>query len=252
MKKINLILAFIVISFFVFSQNKIVYLVTLDWPPYISSTAKDSSPQLANYGYVAEIAYEAFKKAGYELKIDFKPWERAVKEATDGDYDGLFPEYYGEERKKDFVFSDPFPGGPLGFYKRKDFKIKFSSLKDLKDYKIGVVRGYINTVEFDNATYLQKEDVVDDETNIKKLYFGRINLIVIDKFVGEYLIKTKFPNYYDELEFLEPPLEVKDLYIVFSKKSKDYQQKLKDFNKGLAEIKKSGLIDKILKKQGFK
>ena len=75
--------------------------------------------------------------------------------------------------------------------------------------------------------------------------------IFIDKFVANYLIKTKFPQSANELEFLEPPLEVKPLYIVFSKKAPNYQQKTKDFNEGLDKLQKDGTIKVIMKKYGF-
>lgn len=230
---------------------KSVRLVSLDWPPYIGSEIRDGSPMVPNNGYVAEIVIEAFKRVGYSTTVAFRPWERAVAEATQGIYDGLFPEYYGEERKTDFIYSDPFPGGPVGLMKRKDSPISFKTLQDLKGYRIGVVSGYINTAEFDAAAFLTKDEAVDDETNLRKLIFKRIDLIFIDRYVGEYLVRTSFPEAVGQLEFMEPALEVKPLYIVFSKKAPGVTQKIKDFNQGLALITADGTVAKIMEKRGF-
>jgi ABC-type amino acid transport substrate-binding protein len=229
--------------------EKTVRLVSLDWPPYIGSSITDGSPSKPNNGYVAELVVEAYKRMGYKVVIDFKPWARALEESTNGLYDGLFPEYYGEERKTDFIYSNPFPGGPVGLMKRKDFKFTYTSLKDLKGYTVGVVTDYINTAEFDAATHFKKEAVVDDETNIRKLYAKRVDFIFIDKYVALDIIRTKYPEYEKEFEFIE--LEVKPLYIVFSKKAAGVQAKLNDFNAGLAAITKDGTVKAILAKHGF-
>jgi polar amino acid transport system substrate-binding protein len=237
----------------ILAQAKKVTLTTLDWEPYIGE-------KLAGKGYVYEIVSEAFKSVGYQVNINFYPWARAVDEAESGRADGLFPEYYGDERKANFVFSAPFPGGPVGLLARKESKITFpadpqkeqtKALQWMKQYSFGVVRDYINTKEFDAASFLKKDVSDSDEQNIKKLLAKRTDLIFIDKFVAQYLIKTTFPTSANELEFLEPPLEVKPLYIVFSKKAPGYEQKMKDFNEGLDKLQKAGTIKAIMKKYGF-
>jgi len=236
---------------FTAAQSKNAVLVSLDWPPYIGSSIKDGNPAVPNFGYVSELVTAAFKEGGYELRTDFKPWERALHEATIGIYDGLFPEYFSSEREKDFVYSDAFPGGPVGLMRRSEKNIAFKTLRDLAPYTIGIVSGYINTDEFDAATWLKKDPAVDDETNIRKLMGKRLDLIFIDRYVGEYLIETKFPELKGKLVFIEPGLEVKPLYIVFSRKAKDYETKLKAFNTGLAKLKATGKIEAIMRAHGF-
>jgi len=235
------------------AAEQTVRLATLAWEPYVG-------PDLENKGYVSEIAVEAFKRAGYTTITTFYPWARAVKTAEYGEADGVFPEYYDERRKESFVFSDPFPGGPVGLYKRKDMHISYpvdpridqtKALFGLKQYRFGVVRGYINTREFDAADFLRKDEVFSDELNIKKLYNRRIDFMFIDKFVAEHLIQHKFPQYDAELEFMEPPLENKQLYIAFSKQAVNYKEKLSAFNRGLAQITADGTLAAIMKRHGF-
>lgn len=227
------------------AEDRPVRLASLDWAPYIGKNLPDQ-------GYIAVIAREAFKRMGHKVEIAFLPWARALEESRKGYYDGLFPEYYSESRKKEYVFSNKFPGGPIGFYKRKESNISYKTLEDLKPYSIGVVRGYINTEAFDKADYLTKDPASSDEINIKKLERLRLDLIVIDKFVAAYIISNKYPAFLDKLEFLEPPLEVKPLYIAFSKQSEGYEKRVKRFNQGLKEIYDDGTMDKILEKYGFK
>jgi ABC-type amino acid transport substrate-binding protein len=44
---------------------------------------------------------------------------------------------------------------------------------------------------------------------------------------------------------------VKPLYIVFSRKAPGFEQKLKDFNEGLARLERTGTLRAILRKYGF-
>ncbi|WP_230400424.1 substrate-binding periplasmic protein [Zooshikella ganghwensis] len=245
------------------SERPTIVLSSLNWAPYIGQDMPDK-------GYVYEVVKEAFARSGANVDVLFFPWARALHVARHGHVDGLFPEYYDKERKTEFIFSDPFPGGPVGFYKRRDRDIKFSSdpqknlskaLQDLKEYKFGVVRGYINTKEFDDADYLKKEfddadylkkeESISDNVNLKRLYKDRVQLIFIDKYVAQYIIATRYPWYSLELEFMNPALEIKELYIVFSKKAKDYQKKLALFNSGLKQIKEDGTMEEIMSKHGF-
>jgi polar amino acid transport system substrate-binding protein len=214
------------------ANTQTIYLNSLEWPPYIGKN-------LPNQGYVAQFVKSAFAIEGIKLEIKFLPWMRAYKNAKSGISDGLFPEYYSTENEKDFFYSKPFPGGPIGFYKRKDNPIKFSKLVELQSKRIGVVRGYINTKMFDLATYLDKHEATTDHINLKKLYFKRLDLIVIDKNVADHLIEKNNPDFRSSLEFMYPILEEKPLYIVFSKKSKNVKLNLFHFNKGALKLLKN-------------
>nr|WP_230413477.1 transporter substrate-binding domain-containing protein [Zooshikella ganghwensis] len=109
----------------------------------------------------------------------------------------------------------------------------------------------MNTKEFDDADYLKKEESISDNVNLKRLYKDRVQLIFIDKYVAQYIIATRYPWYSLELEFMNPALEIKELYIVFSKKAEDYQKKLALFNSGLKQIKEDGTMEEIMSKHGF-
>ncbi|MGE4518206.1 MAG: substrate-binding periplasmic protein [Desulfobacteraceae bacterium] len=246
MKRKLLILFFIAAVFStssLFAAEKIK-LSSLDWEPYIGKS-------LQNEGYVAELVKKAFEISGYEATIEYLPWARAVEMAREGEYDGYLPEYYADSLHEDFLVSSPFPGGPLVFFKLKGKSISWSRLEDLKPYNIGVVRGYVNTEEFDNAQYLKKDPVKDDLTNLKKLGAGRIDLMVADKFVGLYLIQKELPQYVNKIEAVEPVLEQKDLFLCISKKTENSDQKIKAFNEGLEKLKANGMLNKILEKHGF-
>lgn len=223
---------------------KNVSLAVLNWNPY-------AGEKLENYGFGAEIISEAFSRSGYTTEFHFMPWMRALKDTEIGKYDAVCFGYYSKQRAKTYAFSEPYAQSSLVLYKHKDSQISYSTLEDLKPYQIGVVRGFVNTVEFDSADYLQKQEVHNEVLNMKKLLNKRVDLIVIDKFIAQYLLNTMFKENKEDFEALEPPLETKPLYLMFSRNVKKFVQKLEDFNLGLQKIESDGTIDIIMEKHGF-
>ena len=228
----------------------VVRLATLDWEPYIGQKLRDQ-------GYTAALIREAYRDQGWDVKIEFYPWARALHLAKTGAVDGLMPEYFNASRKSEFNYSFPFPGGPLVLYKRKDDAVAFSTdpakdqdraLRALREKRFGVVRGYLNTPVFDAAAYLTKEAASDDATNLRKLVYKRIDLAVIDQRVAEYLIRTQYPEYAGKLEPMQPALADNPLYIAFSLKAPQHNQARVAFNRGLARMKADGRIDALYKK----
>jgi ABC-type amino acid transport substrate-binding protein len=255
MKRFVLVIL-LIIGLLTFSANaaeKKVTIATLNWEPYVGQ-------KLKNLGFTSDIIQKAFEKKGYTVEFKFYPWARGIKMTEDGRCDGIYPAYFNKEREKKFIYSTSFGSGAVGFYKRKDKPIAFSAnpikkpveaLKALKQYRIGLVRGYANTKEIDEADYLIKDVATSDETNLKKLFKKRLDLVFIDKYVARYIMHQKYPHFIDELEFMTPPLDEKQLYICFSRKVKGLETAIEAFNQGIKEIKASGEFEQIMESHGF-
>lgn len=245
------ILVFSIINFsIVFSseknstQNYDFHFSSLDWPPYIG---KD----LINQGYVSELIHTAYSNSGKKISVKYYPWARAIHLASIGQVNGILPQYYTNERTKNYVFSDPFPGGPLVLLKLKTNKANPKTLMDLKNYKLGVVRSYANTKEIDAANFIQKFTVENDWENITILFNKRVDFIVIDLNVAKHLIKINKPEWLDQIDYPKPSLERKNLHIAFPKSDKNHKEAVKAFNQGLKKLIQSGQLDKIRKKYGI-
>ncbi len=226
------------------AENKEVSLATLNWAPYVGK-------KLENHGFTAEIVSEAFKRAGYQVEIKFMPWKRVLSQVKLGKFDAGFPAYYSEERAKLYAVSDSFIDGPLVFYKRKDKSISYKTLEDLKPYKIGIVRGYVNTPEFDSADFLQKKLANSDEANLKKLFKEKIDLTIIDQFTAAHILNTSFSQGKGALDFIAPPLQLKTLHVIFSKESKEYEARVAAFNQGLKAIIQDGTLKMIVERHNL-
>ncbi len=230
-----------------------VELASLEWPPYIGAS-------LPQQGHIHQIVREALARRGLNLKVRYRPWARALALARQGEVIGLFPEYHDATREGDFAYSLPLPGGAVGFYKRRDADIEFSTdpridpdgaFRDLRAYRFGVVRGYVNNMTFDAADYLQRDLANSDELNLKKLAYGRVDLIFIDDLVAQYLLRTRLPEYAPQLEFMQPALEYKPLYIGFSRQHPQHDQVRKAFNLGLDSMREDGRLQAILRQHGI-
>jgi len=250
------------------AQPKKITLATLEWEPYIGS-------RMPRNGLTAEIVVEAFKRVGYSVDINFHSWSEALKLGESGQVEGIFPAYRSQSREADFVFSEPFAESPLGFYKksaavagpnisqlkRAEENIEFPEdpridqaavLRMMKQYKFGVVKGYVNTPEFDEATYLEKVVAASDEENLRNLINGVVDLIFIDRYVAKNIIVKKFPWHLQDYEFMHPALDNKPLYVGFSKKVAGHSKMLEDFNRGLRLVRDDGLLNRLANKYGLK
>jgi polar amino acid transport system substrate-binding protein len=223
-----------------YAADKKLSLAAAEYQPYYGE-------HLPNYGPVTEIIVKAFNKVNYEVSVSFYPWLRGEILAKEGVHDGMIPPWRTKAREAYFAFSEPLFPNELYFYKHKNTHAVFSKQSDLKAYKIGTVRGYANPDWFAEEG-LTLEEVSLDLHNLTKLAVGRIDLVLIDKKVAEFLINTEIPEHKNNLERIEPALESRMQYLTLSKKTDNYTKKLADFNKGLKLLKASGEYDKILSK----
>jgi sorbitol/mannitol transport system substrate-binding protein len=217
---------------------------------------------LPENGYVSELVTEAFKRRGYQVKIDFYPWARTQQLASEGKVDGLLPVFREEDqvRNPGFVYSNPLPGDTIGFLKKKSLLFSYTKaglekpgafLDSLKGYRVGMVRGGVSLPFLENNKSIVKEMGSNDIQNLDKLALDRVQLSLIDKYTAADLMAGQRPHLIGQFEFMTPPLAQRDFFIGFSPKSANYQQLVTAFNEGLEEVTRDGTLLAILKKHGF-
>ncbi|GAB3266343.1 substrate-binding periplasmic protein [Chitinimonas naiadis] len=220
--------------------GKPLVFVSTDYPPYFSES-------LPEEGTVAALSRAAFKSAGYDLTLVFRPWARLMREVSAGKYDGVVAVWYQADREKFLAYSSPVIDTHLGFYGRRDAELNVSNLQSLQTRLIGTVRGYANPPAFEAAA-LRTEDAVDDLTNLRKLDAARLDLVLIDRAVGNWLLRKELPAASARVMWLEPPVLTMPLYLGIAKQRKGYEKLVTDFNQGLAEIRRNGEYERILKR----
>ena len=215
------------------------------WPPFLS-------PDLPGQGVALEIVTEAFKREGYELKMNFVPWARAIDGVKKASYDVLVGTWWTDERTKFLSYSDPYLENRIKFIKRTGDDFEYSDMASLDGKKVGIIRGYGYGDNFLKATNFSRPETSDLIKNLKKLTAKRIDLTLEDEIVARALIADKSPKLLEKIEFTTNSLSVNKLHVTSGLKNTKHKAIIEAFNKGLKAIKADGTFDKILEKHKLK
>ncbi len=216
-------------------------LVTGELPPYATHERADD-------GIALHIVRKAFANAGSTVSYTFKPWTRSLEEARAGQWDGTA--YWGKNPSRDvgFLISDNVLTEQWVFLYRQRTEggeqFNWDSLADLKGQRIAAVQSYTYTPEFwemQKAGTLKVELAQDDLGNLRRLVAGRVDLAVIERNVACYLMNAHFTAAEVAGLRAHPKLLTNQFttHLMLSEKLPQSAQRMKAFNQGLAQLKKT-------------
>ena len=216
-------------------------LVTGELPPYATHERSDE-------GIALDIVRKAYANAGNTVSYTFKPWTRSLEEARAGQWDGTA--YWGKNPMRDFGFliSDNVLTEQWVFLYRQrtdgGAPFDWESLADLKGQRIAAVQSYTYTPEFwemQKAGTLKVELAQDDLGNLRRLVAGRLDLAVIERNVACYLMNAHFSAAEVAGLRAHPKLLTNQFttHLMLSEKLPQSADRMKAFNRGLAQLKKS-------------
>lgn len=236
----------LIISFLLYQNARadIIKISTGEFPPM---TSKDSK----NGGYVLDLITRAFKEVGHEVKYTYMPWKRALANTKDGEFSASAYWVCTKERLTNFYCSDTsVMKSQYVFFHLKTLRMKnWKELSDLKDYRIGITRGY-----FYSPTFLKLKDehglIIDeaksDSQNFKKLLRRRIDIFPIDIVPGYSILRKNFSSAHRRSITNHYKVIFENHSKLLFPKSKKESVKLKEeFEKGLKILKEQGTIDKM-------
>lgn len=215
-------------------SRKPLVLGSIDWPPYTRAS-------LPGEGRSSAIVREAFDAVGIEVVFDYMPWVRMTALIRARRIDGGLSFYASEDRESWCHFSPAYDSSDLVLAERASTPLSWVTLADLAAYRLGTVRDYVNTPDFDDLVHrgiLQTEEVVSDIINLRKLVSSRIDGALIDAAVFQYLmeVEPELKARSAGLRLNPTPLDRKPLYICFQKTEKG--QALRDlFAEGLRLVR---------------
>lgn len=225
------------------ARAETVTATTTDWAPYYGS-------DLESGGVVAALARAAFEVRGHALEVQFMPWNRAFAMAEQSRFDAVLGAYYSEERDETFTFSEPFYEIEVGIMAKKAHGIThYDSLRDLSAYTIGYNDGYGYGEAFENADYLKKDPAANQTFSVRKFLGDRVDMVAMGRGIFRYEAGPLLDGSFDEVVFLEPPLMVGKLHMMFSPEADPALRQ--DFDAGLAQIQADGTYQAILNTYGF-
>ena len=226
---------------------KTLTISTGNWVPW-------SGSDLPYGGFVNHVVQEAFSRAGYDVQFNYYPWERAYQTMIKCRVDASSFWYESEKRREKAYYSEPVSEEEYVFFYHQDNPMAdWKKLEDLQNYAIGVSHGTTYTDELWQLAekgVLNLDKAKNDLTNFKKLVRKRIDIFPTTRLQGKKLLRENFDQEtIDKIKIHPKPLKVVTGHLLFPKCNPDSQKYLKDFNKGLAEMKQDGTLKKI--KQGL-
>lgn len=222
-------------------------IATGELPPYASAARSDE-------GISLHIVRQAFAKVGVKVTYVFLPWTRALVETRDGKWDATAAWGRSAERDRGFLISDNVLTEQWQILYRSDRSFKWNGLQDLKGQRIGVVADYTYTPEFWRMVkdgQLQTDVAPDDVSNLNKLLAGRVDIVPLDRNVACDLLGSRFTGQQARRVKAHPKLFVPNFttHMMMSEKRPESAQRMKDFNRGLEALRRSGEYGEILQQQ---
>jgi len=224
--------------------SQTIRLVGFDYPPFYVRMEGDTQ------GIAVDLAKELFGRLGIEPEMRIYPLQRALDSLKAGEADATMILIKTSDRAEYLHFTEPVMtvrGLVWSAADREGGAVNFDTLVDLREYKIGVTRGYSYGQEFDELLKTMDVDVANaDYLNYLKLMSHRIDIFPGNEIVAEGLFKAhpelrgKFVH--SRKSFIEWVLR-----IAVGRKS-PYAPLLPRINEMLAEMQAEGVVDAIVRK----
>lgn len=203
--------------------------------------------KLPGRGMSTQLVEVIFKESKKEIKIEFMPWKRAMNYLLEAEAAGSFSWTMNEERKRDFYYSDPLHQYRVLYFVNK--KSGINGTKDFKKKKICQPSGWDITL-FEKAieTYeMQLTRPINAESCFRMLGLGRVDVVGMNEHVGVDLIHQVFGAVSPApITFFDSGIALSSLYFIVPKKYPEAPKIIKEFNQGLAKIRRDGMYLKIV------
>jgi polar amino acid transport system substrate-binding protein len=158
-------------------------IVTEPWAPYVYM--EDGQARGLDYETTSII----FQRLGIEVEWHFLPWKRCLAMLEQGQADGALDIFQNTERTDALLYpSEPLSDVEFVLFYANARPHPFQSLEDLRGLTVGVSPGYLYGPAFRDSTLFTREEAPTHEANFGKLLRGRIDLVITDRRVGQYLL----------------------------------------------------------------
>ncbi len=227
------------------AENKSYYIVEDPWPPYTYGEP-GMEPQR---GLAVELMHAVFKRLHVPIRLELLPWKRCIMLVRSGQADALMLTVKTNERQQYFYFPEPFFSNSIVFLYRQGDTFSWDTFKDLKKYRLGLVRGSDYSQQFKDAISRERLDVQPVETisqNLDKLLLNRIDATPVLDVVARELIRIN-PRFKDKFSFAGKPLKTTEMHMALSRKSK-IMNIADQIDTTIKEMKQDGTLKAIMAK----
>ena len=218
-----------------------VHLMANTSPPY-------ADVKLPNRGLALEIVEHVFSRTEYQTDIKIENWSRAVEGASIGVYDGLAAAWFTSERSKDLLFSEPYLSSKLIIVKRREDRGRFRQLTDLAGGRLGVRADYAYGIDFSVIPGLKLVEENHLIQNLLNLMNGSVDFVIGDQRTMTMQLHEYMQDRITRFEVLPIDLPSPARHVAVSRELAGHDKIVAAFNKALAETRRDGSYNAILKK----
>ncbi len=196
-------------------------------------------------GFDIDLAKEAAKRMGVEVKFQPVIWDTVIEELNNGNIDVIWNGLsITPERQEKIAFTKAYIADKQIIVVKKDSKL--SDKKALAGKKVGIqaASSAIAAVEKDAVTFKSLGELVQFDNNVDALLdlkSGRIDAVVVDEVVGRYYL-AKHP---DDYTVMKDNFGAEDFGVGLRKTDKTF---LAELQKTLDAMKADGTSAKISEK----
>ncbi len=229
-------------------KNKII-IVGDDYPPYFYPNSKNEIVG-RSIGIINELA------KNLDLSVEFQclTWEECLEKSKNGTAEGIVNLSKNKERENFYYYPkvslDISEWGVV--FLKSNYKGKnVTTVNDLKNKRIGIVKDYLYPEDFANYKDCEKIEAISSQEVISWLIAGKVDFVVEDIEVTKHILKEfekEQKENLDQVEFMPLIFSLDYLYLGLSKKSPNADELYQRIDKELSRMQNTGEIFKILQK----
>lgn len=225
-----------------------------EWCPY------NCSEKNGHEGYTVDIVKAVFQKEGMEVEYRLLPWARAIRELENGVTHAIIGASKTDERlAKGYVYPKQTIGVAQNiFLVAKGDPWHYQGIPSLRSISLGVLRDYSYGEVLDSYIQTNVENPLLIQMvagtnaliqNFKKLGMGRLDAIVEDRAVANYVLKLNgLGGNFEEAGTLKSD----PLYVAFSPTYPKARAMAEKLDQGLKRLRQSAQLKRILQPYGLK
>ena len=148
------------------------------WPPFTNIEGEKSIAK--------ELVNEALRRQNIEVTTGILLDDEVLSRVDSHDFDGSAALWVSEERKENYLFSNPYLNNQLVLIGRKGSDVSATSMMDLTGKRLGVIENYaygdINATQHIILVYGKT-----NQQNLEKLLSGTLDYMLVDALLIQYM-----------------------------------------------------------------
>lgn len=246
MKKVNVARIILLLQILIFgvtvvalAAEQIVEFGSSETPPFWSA-------HLPENGMAGEILHAMSSEADVKSVIKFIPLKRIRKDLINNHVGN--PDNFAGQTFSAIIPIAVFRGAFFYYRPNHTKEIIYRGLDDIKGYRLGVMRGTLIDIPFFDSKGINVEQSNSEDSLLKKLKYGRIDLCSMIKLSGIFKINKLFPKDAGNFVHFEIKGSISPVTIMIDKNYPGGKELGKKYCKGLQIIIENGKYNKIIEK----